>query len=70
MLFDEYRVEDALDLKEKEGLKKGLKQGMEKGVERERRQNIRNMLSFGMTPEQIARALILPLDAVLRYVSE
>jgi hypothetical protein len=69
MLFDEYRVEDAIALAREEELKKGLKQGMEKGVERERRQNIRNMLSFGMTPEQIAQALELPLETVLRYLS-
>jgi hypothetical protein len=82
MLLDEYDVEDAMDLREKLGLKKGLKQGLEQGLkqgleqgrkqgfERERRQSIRNMLVAGMTPEQIAQTLKLPLDEVLQYLSE
>jgi hypothetical protein len=41
-------------------------------VEREegREEAINKLLAFGMTPEQISRALKLPLDTVQRYLNE
>lgn len=48
----------------KEGLKEGIKVGMEKGMEKERRATIARLLAFGMSAEDIARALDLPVEEV------
>jgi DNA-binding CsgD family transcriptional regulator len=58
MVFDEYRVEDALALREKEGRELTL------------RENISRLFKHGMSPDWIAEVLELPLETVLRYVSE
>jgi predicted transposase/invertase (TIGR01784 family) len=66
MMLEECTMEDVIAFEKEESLKKGL----ERGLEQERRQNIRRFFAFGMTPEQIAQALELPLGAVLRYLAE
>jgi DNA-binding CsgD family transcriptional regulator len=58
MLFDEYRVEDAIALSRKEERELTLSE------------SAKNLRAFGMTPEQIAHALKLPLKTVLRYLSK
>ena len=39
------------------GFEEGMQQGMEKGMEKERRSTITRLLSFGMSPDEIAKAL-------------
>ena len=51
---------DLLAYAKKEGLKEGIKEGMEK----ERRATIARLLAFGMSAEDIARALDLSLEEV------
>jgi DNA-binding CsgD family transcriptional regulator len=58
MLFDEYRVEDALDLRAKEERELTL------------RENISRLFNRGMSPDWIADVLELPLKTVLRYLSK
>jgi DNA-binding NarL/FixJ family response regulator len=48
MLFTEWNWDDALAIQREEG----------------REEAVKNLLEFGMNPEQIARALKLPMDTV------
>jgi hypothetical protein len=59
MLLEEYTVEDAIALMRKESLAEGREEGQEEAVN--------NLLVYGMTPEQISRALKLPLETVMQY---
>jgi flagellar biosynthesis/type III secretory pathway protein FliH len=64
-----------------EGLEVGLAKGREEGLEAGREEGqvigqaigeakaVNNLLSFGMTPEQISIALKLPLETVMQYRS-
>jgi predicted transposase/invertase (TIGR01784 family) len=65
MLLTEWKLEDALVVEWEEGLEEGLEKGLEKGHE----EAARNLLDFGMSPEQISQALKLPLDRVRRYLN-
>jgi predicted transposase/invertase (TIGR01784 family) len=71
MLLEEYTVEDAMALMREESLEegreKGLEEGLEKGREEGRGEAVNNLLRYGMTPEQISRALKLPLETVIQY---
>ena len=44
-----------------EGFREGMEKGMEKGMEN----SVFNMLDYGMAPEDISKALKLPLETVL-----
>ncbi|MDR0598009.1 MAG: hypothetical protein LBG14_05830 [Treponema sp.] len=55
MLFTEWNWDDALAVRFEEGREESLGE------------TIKNLLEFGMNPEQISRALKLPPDAVKRY---
>jgi hypothetical protein len=70
MLLSEWKLEDALVVEREEGREEGLEEGREEGLERGRREGIKNLLDFGMTPEQISRALKLPPDTVQQYLGE
>jgi hypothetical protein len=52
MMLEEYTVEDAMTLMREEG----------------REEDIRNLIVFGMTPEQVSEALRLPPETVMRYL--
>jgi hypothetical protein len=56
-------------LMRKESLEEGIELGRGEGLELGRGQDIRNLLVFGMTPEQVSEALRLPLGTVMRYQS-
>jgi DNA-binding CsgD family transcriptional regulator len=58
MLFDEYRVEDAITLSRKEERELTL------------RENTSRLFKHGMSPDWIAEVLELPLKTVLRYLSK
>ncbi|MDR1410926.1 MAG: hypothetical protein LBI91_01830, partial [Spirochaetaceae bacterium] len=60
MLLEEYTVEDAMALMRKESLEEGLEQGREEG----REEAVRNLLKYGMSPEQAAEALRISLETV------
>jgi predicted transposase YdaD len=80
MMLEEYTVEDAMTLIREEsreegielgierGREEGIELGIERGLERGRGQDIRNLIAFGMTPEQVSEALRLPLETVMRYL--
>jgi hypothetical protein len=53
---------------ETRGLEKGLKEGMGKGLEKGRGEAIRGLQKYGMDPQEIAKALGLPLRTVLQYL--
>ncbi|MDR1410984.1 MAG: hypothetical protein LBI91_02120 [Spirochaetaceae bacterium] len=56
MLLEEYTVEDAMALMRKESLEESLEEGREEAV--------RDLLKYGMSPEQAAEALKMPLETV------
>jgi hypothetical protein len=56
MLLTEWNWDDALAIREEEGREKG------------REEAIKNLLQFGMSPEQISRALRLPMDTISQYL--
>jgi hypothetical protein len=55
MLFDEWKLEDALVVEREEGMEKS------------QARDVKNLLAFGMVPEQISQALKLPLETVRQY---
>ncbi|MDR0759373.1 MAG: hypothetical protein LBF74_04600, partial [Treponema sp.] len=61
MLLTEWNLEDALAVEREEGREKGREEGLE--------ETVKNLLDFGMKPDQISRALKLPPDAVKRYLN-
>jgi predicted transposase/invertase (TIGR01784 family) len=61
MLMTEWKLEDALVVEREEG--------REEGREEDREETVKNLLKFGMNPEQISRALKLPLDTVRQYLN-
>jgi predicted transposase YdaD len=61
MLMTEWKLEDALVVEREEG--------REEGREEDREETVRNLLDFGMSLEQISRALKIPLDMVRRYLN-
>ncbi|MDR3160626.1 MAG: hypothetical protein LBU28_03325, partial [Spirochaetaceae bacterium] len=65
MLLTEWNWDDALAVREEEGREEGWEKGREAG----REEAIKNLLQFGMSPEQISRALRLPMDTISRYLS-
>jgi hypothetical protein len=65
MLLSEWKLEEALVVEREEGWEEGLEKGREEG----QKDAIRNLLAFGMGPEQISRALKVPLDTVQQYLN-
>jgi hypothetical protein len=63
MLITEWDTEEAKEV----WFEEGRAEGIELGIEKEREATVRNLLQFGMQPEQIAGVLNLPLAAVKRY---
>ncbi|MDR1933322.1 MAG: hypothetical protein LBQ57_10945 [Spirochaetales bacterium] len=59
MLMTEWKLEDALVVEREEGREEGLEKGRE--------EDVRNLLEFGMTVEQISQALKLPPETVRQY---
>jgi hypothetical protein len=57
MLMTEWKLEDALVVEREEGRKEGQTEA------------VKNLLAFGMTPEQISQALKLPRETVMQYQS-
>jgi hypothetical protein len=55
MLVTEWNWDTALEVRERDGVEKG------------KEEDVRNMSEYGMPPDQIAKALKLPLDKVLQY---
>jgi hypothetical protein len=55
MLMNEWKLEDALVVERAEGREEG------------RVIDVNNLFAFGMTPEQISKALKLPLETVIQY---
>ena len=48
-----------------EGVQEGIQKGIPEGIQKERRKNVSSLLAFGMSPEEVAKALSLPLEEVL-----
>ncbi|MDR1933396.1 MAG: hypothetical protein LBQ57_11330 [Spirochaetales bacterium] len=61
--MSEWKLEDALVVEREEGREEGLEKGREEG----REEDVRNLLEFGMTVEQISQALKLPPETVRQY---
>jgi predicted transposase YdaD len=72
MLMTEWKLEDALVMEREEGREEGLAEGREEGeaigLIRGREETVKNLLAYGMPPEQISRALKLPPDTVEQYL--
>jgi predicted transposase/invertase (TIGR01784 family) len=62
---DEYsRIQGAL----RTGREEGLEQGMEQGLEAGRGEAVKNLLDYGMKPEQVSQALRLSPETVRQYL--
>jgi hypothetical protein len=59
MLVTEWNWDTALEVRERDGEKRGMEKG--------KKEDIKNLSEYGMSPDQIAKALKLPLDNVLQY---
>jgi predicted transposase YdaD len=59
MLLGEWNFEDMVRVREREAREDGLEQGLGKAA--------KNLFEYGMTPEQVAQALKMPMDTVLQY---
>ena len=52
------------------GLQQGLEQGQERGAYEKALETARNLLSMGLSPEQVAQGTSLPLEKVFELVQE
>ena len=64
MLFTEWNWDDALAVRYEEGREEGWIGGREEGREENLEENIRNLLSYGMSPDEVAAALKVPREKV------
>ena len=62
MLITEWNWDDYVDVQREEGREEGREEKAEEAV--------KNLLEYGMTPEQITKALKLPIETVQHLVSE
>jgi predicted transposase/invertase (TIGR01784 family) len=69
MLFTEWNWDDALAIQREEGKEEGLEKGLKKGLEKGKEEAVKNLLEFGMKPEQISQALKLSVDTVSQYLA-
>jgi hypothetical protein len=63
MLITEWDTEEAKEV----WFEEGRAEGREEGIEKERETTVKNLLRFGMQPEQIAAILNLPFAVVEQY---
>jgi len=70
MLFDEFKMDVALDVRFKEGREEGLEQGLYIGAERATAKLAARLFSLGVSPEQIADDTGLPIETVLAMNSQ
>jgi hypothetical protein len=66
MLLKELTIDDVIAVRERDSREEGL----ERGREEKEAESVRNLLEFGMTPEQISRAIKLSPETVARYMAE
>jgi predicted transposase YdaD len=59
--MSEWKLEDALVVERMEGREEGWEEGRE--------ETIKNLLTYGIPPEQIAGALKLPIETLREYMS-
>ena len=52
------------------GLERGREQGLERGAYQKALETARNLLSMGLSPEQVAQGTSLPLETVTELVQE
>lgn len=69
MLLTEWNTVEYGEVQREEGREEGLERGREEGLERGQGKAAKNLLDFGMSPEQISQALKLPLDKVRQYLN-
>ena len=70
LMGNEFDLAIALEVEREEGREEGIEIGWEKGREEEKLESVRNLHEYGMTAEQIAGALKLPLEAVKQYLGK
>ena len=61
---------DGYDEGYEEGISIGLEQGLERGAYQNKLETARNLLSMGLSPEQVAQGTSLPLEVVLKLIQE
>ena len=52
------------------GLQTGLQQGIEQGAHQKALETAKNLLSMGLSPEQVAQGTTLPLETVCELARE
>ena len=52
------------------GLERDIEQGLERGAYQKALETARNLLSMGLSPEQVAQGTSLPLETVFELVQE
>ena len=52
------------------GLERGIEQGLARGAYQKALETARNLLSMGLSPEQVAQGTSLPLEKVFELVQE
>ena len=53
-----------------EGYEEGISIGLERGAYQNKLETARNLLSMGLSPEQVAQGTSLPLEVVLKLIQE
>ena len=64
--YDDY--EEGFDKGREQGLQAGLQQGLERGTYQTKLETAKNLLSMGLSSEQVAQGTLLPLDVVLELL--
>lgn len=70
MIFGEWDEEEYRKVMKREAYEDGMEEGLSLGSQKTARQNARNFLMEGDSPEKIARCCSLPLEDVLALKEE
>jgi predicted transposase/invertase (TIGR01784 family) len=66
MLATEWKLEDALRVREEEGIQRGRKEGEQEGRKEGRKETAKNLKSLGIAMEYITRATGLSYDEIAK----
>ena len=70
--FDRFRQgkEQGFEAGLQTGLQQGIEQGLEQGAHQKALETAKNLLSMGLSPEQVAQGTTLPLETVCELARE
>ena len=70
MTIAEQLIKEGMEKGIEKGIEKGMEKGMEKGIIEGRKKTARNLLTLGLSVEQISKATELPIKEIMMLKKE